>query len=232
MLIIDARRGHLVKRSIIIAVWVRTITAILMDGRICTSRPVRQDYLDALVWQHLIQLLENPELIRAEIDRRVRESQESNPTKIRKETLVRQITRIQKGIDRLLDAYQESLLPLEELRKRIPELRKRESALKSELQTLEAKAMDQERYRELAGNVEEFLARLRHSAKSLDVITRQKILRLLVKEILVGDDTLTVKHSIPTPGSKTLEGHEAQSYQLCRGSIHSALSAVVGRPQS
>jgi len=188
------------------------------NGRICPSQPVRQDYLDALVWQHVIQLLENPELIRTEIDRRVRESQDSNPTKIRKATLLKQITRVQKGIDRLLDAYQESLLPLGELRKRIPELRKRETTLKSELQTLEARAMDQEKYQELAGSIEEFLARFRQSAKNLDVITRQKILRLLVKEILVGDDILTVKHSIPIPSSKTVEGHEAQSYRLCKGS--------------
>lgn len=186
------------------------------NGRICHSKPVRQDYLDDLVWQHLIQLLENPDLIRTEIERRVEEARDSNPTKIRKETLLRQMKRTQKGIDRLLDAYQESLLPLEELRKRIPELRKRETALKSELQTLETRAMDQEKYRELAWSLEEFLRRLRQSAKDLDVITKQKILRLLVKEILVDpDDTLTIKHSIPIPGSNTLESHEAQSYQLC-----------------
>jgi site-specific DNA recombinase len=188
------------------------------NGRICHSKPIRQDYLDDLVWQHLIQLLENPDLIRTEIERRVEEVRDSNPTKVRKETLLRQMKRTQKGIDRLLDAYQESLLPLEELRKRIPELRKREAALKSELQTLETRAMDQEKYRELARSLEEFLSRLRQSAKNLDVITKQKILRLLVKEIFVDpDDTLTIKHSIPIPGSNTLDGREAQSYQLCRG---------------
>lgn len=193
------------------------------NGRICPSQPVRQDYLDALVWQHIIQLLENPDLIRTEIDRRVREVQESNPIKIRKETLLKQITRVQKGIDHLLDAYQESLLPLEELRKRIPELRKRETSLKSELQTLEAKAMDQEKYREIAYSLEEFLTRLRESAENLDVISRQKILRLLVKEILVGPDTLTIKHSISPHASGTLEGHEAPSYRLCKGSSQPAI---------
>src|SRR5262249_14783763 len=38
---------------------------------LCSNRAVRQDYLDEMVWNQVIQLLENPELIRAEIARRV-----------------------------------------------------------------------------------------------------------------------------------------------------------------
>jgi site-specific DNA recombinase len=50
---------------------------------------------------------------------------------------------------------------------------------------------------------------------------RQKIVRLLVKEILVGEDTITIRHSIPIPsappqngGSEALNG---QNYLLCKG---------------
>jgi site-specific DNA recombinase len=57
---------------------------------------------------------------------------------------------------------------------------------------------------------------------------RQKIVRLLVKEILVGEDTITIRHSIPIPsappqngGSEALNG---QNYLLCKGR---AVSAVV-----
>ena len=37
-------------------------------GRVCTNKPVRADYLDQLVWDHITALLTNPTLIRAEID--------------------------------------------------------------------------------------------------------------------------------------------------------------------
>lgn len=83
--------------------------------RFCSNRPVRADYLDGLVWNQVIRLLENPELIRVEIARRVQQAQKSNPMRIRKESLAQEQIRIQKGMDRLLDAYQEGLLPLEEL---------------------------------------------------------------------------------------------------------------------
>lgn len=64
------------------------------NGRICSQRPVRQDYLDDLVWKEILELLEDPELIRSEIDRRIKESQESSPTKVKKETLLRKVSKV------------------------------------------------------------------------------------------------------------------------------------------
>ena len=45
--------------------------------------------------------------------------------------------RIKNGIDRSLDAYQEGLVQLPELRGRVQGLRKRDSALTLELQSIE-----------------------------------------------------------------------------------------------
>ena len=164
----------------------------------CSNRPIRQDYLDELVWKHVIRLCESPDLIHKEINRRIQEARNSNPTRIRKETLAKEIARVQNGIDRLLDAYQEGLLQISELRIRMQELRKRQSALRSELQSLEAKTIDDESYLQLVSKIDDFLFRMRRSAETLNVLDRQKILRLVIKEILVDIDTVTIRHSIPT----------------------------------
>ena len=186
------------------------------EGRVCTNQPVRQDYLDDLVWREVMKLLEDPGLIRNEMERRIRELQESNPSKVRKEALVKTIARVQNGADRLLDAYQEGLLSLEQLRRRMPELKKRESALRAELQTMEASVVDRERCLRLVGNLKGFLSSLHRSAQTLDVKDRQRVLRLVVKEILVGPDTLTVKHSIPVSSraEDSSAGSAGQSYLL------------------
>jgi len=168
------------------------------NGRKCTNRPIRQDYLDDVVWKQVIQLFEDPNLIRNEINRRIQEARNSNPAKARKETLVNEMARIKNGIDRLLDAYQEGLVQLPELRGRVHGLRKRESALTSELQSIESRMVDEEMYLQLVGRIDDFLSRIRQSAESLNVLDRQKILRLVVKEVLVSEDTVTIKHSIPT----------------------------------
>jgi site-specific DNA recombinase len=41
-----------------------------LNGPVCTNRPIRQDYLDQFVWNEIIRLLDDPELIQTEIDRR------------------------------------------------------------------------------------------------------------------------------------------------------------------
>ncbi|MFA4837037.1 MAG: recombinase family protein [Dehalococcoidia bacterium] len=176
------------------------------NGRVCQNKPIRQDYLDGIIWQKVIDLLEDPELIRQEIKRRLQEIQDSNPTKRRKEVLDREITRQQKGIEKLLDAYQEGLLELDELRSRLPNLRKRNGALQSELRSLESISADQQSFLRLADNIESFLERLRSAADTLDVIERQKILRLVVKEILIHKETIKIRHSIPITSTTAPSG--------------------------
>ena len=57
---------------------------------------------------------------------------------------------------------------LDELRQRMPELRKREKALHAELQGLEAAAVDKRTFLRLAGTMESFLERLRGTGETLD----------------------------------------------------------------
>jgi site-specific DNA recombinase len=80
-------------------------------------------------------------------------------------------------------------------------LRKRSEALQAELRSLEASNADQRTYLRLAENIEGFLERLRSTADTLDVIERQQILRLLVKEILIYKETIKIRHSIPVTGT-------------------------------
>jgi len=126
-------------------------------------------------------LLESPELIRSEIKRRMKQIQDSSPTERRKDVVEKEITRIGKSIDKLLDAYQEGLIQVEELRRRIPGLRKRQEALKAELNSLEATAVNHKQFLRLAENIEDFLGRLRKTADSMSVSDRQRIIRLVVK---------------------------------------------------
>ena len=185
------------------------------NGRICSNRPIRQDYLDEIVWDKVIELLENPELIRAEMNRRITQTLNSNPTKRRKESLLKELTRVRKGMDKLLDAYQEDLLPLPELRKRIPELRKKQTRLEVELKNLEATILHESQLDKFEATVRDFQIQLKSSANKLDILGRQKIIRQIIKEIVVTQDTVTINHSIPASKSKTVQGPNDQSYQLC-----------------
>jgi site-specific DNA recombinase len=100
---------------------------------------------------------------------------------------------------RLIDGYQEQLITLGELRARTPELRKREATLRAELDALDARLHDAETYLKLTETLDAFRARLSANAEKLTIEQRQEIVRLVVREVLLGDDDVTVRHSIPVP---------------------------------
>jgi site-specific DNA recombinase len=184
-----------------------------LRGPACQCRPIRQDYLDELVWEEVVQLLNEPELVRAEIERRIQESQSSDPVQQRKLRLERELKRIASQLDKLLDAYQEDLIGLGDLRSRAPELRRRQAAIEKELEGVALQALEKSRLTQLHASMENFLAALRQSAKNLEVVERQKVVRLVIKQIVVNGDALTIQHSIPI--SQSNESQPRASYALC-----------------
>jgi len=172
-----------------------------LNGPVCTNRPIRQDYLDEFVWSEIIRLLDDPCLIQSEIDRRREAAQRADPLRRREEELRREQARVEKSSERLVTAYQEGLLTLPQLRQRMPALQKQTQAVESELQSLKMAAVDEAKYLQLAENLAGFRSKLRVRAEALDIAVRQQILRLLLKEVLIGGNTITLRHSIPIPQS-------------------------------
>jgi site-specific DNA recombinase len=170
-----------------------------LSGPRCTSRPVRQELLDETVWTAVMRLLEDPTLIQQELDRRLTVARAADPTTQRERTVQRDLVRVDKSIERMLTAYQEELLSLEQLRERMPSLRQREQALRTELQSIAEQTRERAMYMSLAQTLSMFLGRLRLAADTLDMLERQRIVRLLVKEVLVADETIVIRHCIPIP---------------------------------
>jgi site-specific DNA recombinase len=166
-------------------------------GRVCDNKPVRADYLDELVWGQVTALLADPTLVQAELDRRLSELRAANPATAERSRLELELTRATKGIERLVHAYQEDLLTLDELRAHMPDLRAREAGLRSSLASLESQLLDRDTYLKLAENLEGFLSRLRDTADTATVEARQKVLRSVVKDVLVGPQRVVIRHSIP-----------------------------------
>src|SRR5450631_1100833 len=201
-----------------------------LGGPVCDNgRFVRQDLLDQIVWAEVIRLLEDPTLIQQELDRRLTAARSSDPAKKREQSLHRELTHVGKCIERLLSAYQEALMSIEQLRERMPALRQREQALRAELQAIADQANDQAALLRLAETLTAFLARLHGAADTLSITERQRIVRLVVKDVLIGDDTITIRHSIPVligppqGGSLPPSQTAGPNYLLCKGSDNGSL---------
>jgi site-specific DNA recombinase len=182
-------------------------------GRVCDVRPKRVDYLDALVWEQVWQLLNHPQLIQSEIQRRLQEHRQNSPVEQRKDNVSKEIARLGQQTDKLIDALQEGLIDLGDLRSRIPELKRRQLALEKELASLDLQALEQSRLVELNLSMESFIKALKESAQNLDTLQKQKIIRLLVREVIVDRETATIHHSIPLLRDSI--GGKTPSYRLC-----------------
>jgi site-specific DNA recombinase len=185
------------------------------NGPVCRSRPVRVEQLDQLIWEEVWQLLNRPELIEQEIERRLQEVRQDSPLEQRQADVSKELARMEQQTDKLIDAYQEGLIDLGELRSRVPELKKRQTALENEYQSLSLQAVQQSRLAEVNLSIERFTQQLLNSAANLDVLQKQKILRLLVREVVVGTDVVTIHHSIPL--SEHPMGRKVHNYRLCMG---------------
>src|SRR5207244_1999553 len=96
-------------------------------GRACHNRPVRADYLDQVVWQHITGLLVDPRLIQAEIDKRLNAARNTDPTRRHRQSLELALAKATTAITRIIQAFSEQLITIDELRQRIPDLRAQET---------------------------------------------------------------------------------------------------------
>ena len=171
-------------------------------GRVCGNQPVRADYLDTVVWDHITGMLADPALIRAEISKRLEQARTADPATRQRKQLELALAKAGTGITAMIEAYAEQLITIDELRAKMPHLRARETNLRGQIDALDAQAADRDAYLRLADDLEGLLTQLRGNAATATVEDRQRVLRLLVKDILIGPEKITIRHRIPArPGS-------------------------------
>jgi len=209
-------------------------------GRVCANKPVRADYLDAVVWEHITGLLADPHLLRAEINKRLDQARTADPAVTQRQRLELALAKATKAITNMIEAFQEQLLTIDELRGRMPDLRARETSLRGQIEALDAQLADRELYLKLADNLDRFLAQLRDKADVSSVEERQRVLRLVVKDILIGPDKITIRHRIPvrddanaghsdSEAEPAAEGDHSPSYPLRWGREDAALGCAGDR---
>jgi site-specific DNA recombinase len=166
-------------------------------GRVCANKPVRADYLDQVVWQHITGLLADPALIHTEINKRLTTARAGDPAARQRATLTTALAKATTAITRMIEAFGEQLITIDELRARMPDLRARDTNLRNQIHALDTQLADREAYYTLAADLEGFLIQLHRNAETSTIEERQRVLRLLVKNVLIGPEKITIRHRIP-----------------------------------
>jgi site-specific DNA recombinase len=177
-------------------------------GRVCSNKPVRADYLDTVVWDHITALLADPQLIRAEIDKRLTAARTTDPVTRERKRLDTALNKARTAIARMIEAYTEQLMTIDELRVRMPDLRARETNLRNQIDALDTQIADRRAYLTLANDLQAFLAQLHRQAETSTTDERRHVLRLIVKDVLIGPEKVTIRHRIPIPGHAPTRQHD------------------------
>lgn len=188
--------------------------------RICGNPQVRTDMLEEAVWADVAALLSEPERIEREYERRLRDDG-SQAHASRDQQLAIMIQRVQRGIARLIDAYEDGLIERREFEPRIKTAKTRLEKLQGEVEVLAEERAQEQELRLVIGHLQEFAKKVQVGAEDADWATRRELIRTLVKRVEIGNDDVRIVYRV-SPSSH-LNNTDAGILQHCwRGAVAAA----------
>ena len=145
----------------------------------------------------MCKVLQNPQDLRHEFERRLHGAPEPDANL---EQCQKQITQVQRGISRLIDAYETGLLEKSEFEPRLRSGKGRLAWLEREATEARERAAQRADLHQVLGQVEDFAQQVRTRLEKADMETRREIIRSLVKSIKVEEKHIRIIYRIsPRP---------------------------------
>ena len=165
--------------------------------RVCDNMQVRTDFLDQMVWQEVRAMLEEPQRLEQEYQRRLQAPNQDNKDLVAVQT---QVVKVRKGITRLIDSYTEGFIEKQEFEPRIRRLRQRLRDLETQEQEIADEQARQIELRLVISGLENFAATVKDHLDEVDWLTKRELIRTLVKCVEIGkDDVQIVFRVAPIP---------------------------------
>jgi site-specific DNA recombinase len=176
---------------------------------LCGVPPLAASPIEEGVWAQVRSLLEDPTRLQAEYARRG-DTVQAARAQIERRATTTQLSKLRQGLARLIDSYTEGLLTKEEFEPRLSRLRQRLSLLQEQARQDEEETEARKDLLLLTGRLDEFATKVRHGLADADWSLRREIIRVLVRQIEVTADHITVVFrvsDIPHYGPAPPAGH-------------------------
>jgi site-specific DNA recombinase len=164
----------------------------------CPSRRVRADRLDTVVWQSLCTILRTPTAI-PQLHALWGHAQDQNLETLTTHSahLLQRQQRIERQLQRLLDAYQAEAITLSELKVRQEKLRAEEAHLKAEIEQLTHTRERTIQWQQVHANAEHFCRLLGENLERLTFEDRQAVTRCLIRKVVVTGEQVDIYYAFP-----------------------------------
>jgi site-specific DNA recombinase len=165
--------------------------------RRCSLRSINQSDIEPLVWDHVAQLLQQPELIPEYLQQHQSdEGPELTDAQRELKGLQRQRATLAREEQRLIDAYQVGAVELAELKERRQRLREAGQQVEQREGVVAARLAQAQQATRLTETVTAFCERLRAQLVDPPFELKQRILRLVIERIVVTDEEIAIYHVI------------------------------------
>ena len=172
----------------------------LTCGRVgrCSSRSVRAERLDTVVWQELCQLLQHPEMI-PRLHQTWAEAKEPNLSTLaaQQHQLRQRQQRLERQSQRLLDAYQAEVISLEELQSRRRTLSAEMAQIEQERQQIAWTQQQTIHWGQVIEHAEIFRQRLGKNLGLLSFEERQGVVQCLISKVVVTGVQVDIYYVLP-----------------------------------
>ena len=163
----------------------------------CTQTPAKVDELDAAVWGHVKGLLEDPAALAARFEELARVSEVKDGAEVTAQRWEAQLRRLGREEQRLVDAYQAEVIDLAELKARREQIQGRRQVLVTQRDQEQRLQAERQAAKAVWSDLEVFCRRVRSRLDEATLAERQRILQLLIERVIVGEDSLEIRHVIP-----------------------------------
>lgn len=163
----------------------------------CPQTPARVSELDAAVWDHIRKLLDDPATLLAQFEAFAGAT--AGPSN-EADQAAAQLRRLDREEQRLVDAYQAEAISLDELRDRRGRIAGRREALLAQREQHERLRAERHAAQAVWSDLTMFCDRIRARLGEATLAEKQQVLQLLVDRVIVGEDSLEIRHVIPLRG--------------------------------
>jgi site-specific DNA recombinase len=160
--------------------------------RVCQSQSLRGEKLEAAIWADVSALLAEPKRIEQEYQRRLNIGEEAKEAPSQRK-LQMQMSRVQRQISKLFDAYSEGL---KELEPRIRDARAHLEKLQAETRTQEQLQAQLLEMRQVIGQLEAFAEQVRGKLDTADWTLQRQLISTLMKRVEVGAEEVHVVYRV------------------------------------
>jgi site-specific DNA recombinase len=187
---------------------------------LCCNPPVRADQLEEVVWDRVKAILQEPERIADEYNRRIAQAAAGAEESEEVARLEKQMAGVRRGIERLIDSYAGGFVEKDEFEPRITGMKQRMSQLKERCEAA-VQATEHERdIRLVVSRLEDFATKVSDGLYRLDRAGQREIIRAMVKRIDIEQGELEIVFRVPPPHvpsdpDPSARGKGTPSWQHC-----------------